>query len=147
MTTAEKIELALIPLFGAGLWLMTPGLPDKLGVGKLLLGTSALLLLQSLIRDLWLLTREKRAAQLNPRRKARCMCVESTVGATGVIVGMALLGSGIDRSVVMNDWIWSPLVMVVMGIGFLIKDYVVEWGPLRVRRDRDHMNIVFSWKN
>jgi hypothetical protein len=147
MTTGEKVELALIPVFGAGLWLMAPELPDKVGVGNLLLGASAFLLLQSLIRDLWLLAREKRAAQLSPRRKARCMCVESTVGATGVIVGIILLGSGIDRSVVMNDWIWSPLVMVVMGIGFVIKDYVLEWSPLRVRRDREHVNIVFTWKN
>jgi hypothetical protein len=147
MTTAEKVELALILVFGAGLWLMAPELPDKLDVGNLVLGTSALLLLQSLIRDLWLLAREKRAAQRSPRRKARCMCVESTVGATGIIVGIVLLGSGIDGSVVMNDWMWTPLVMVVMGIGFVIKDYVLEWGPLRVRRDRDHMNIVFTWKN
>jgi hypothetical protein len=147
MTTGEKVELALIPVFGAGLWLMAPELPDKVGVGNLLLGASAFLLLQSLIRDLWLLAREKRAAQLSPRRKTRCMCVESTVGATGVIVGIILLGSGIDRSVVMNDWIWSPLVMVVMGIGFVIKDYVLEWSPLRVRRDREHVNIVFTWKN
>jgi hypothetical protein len=147
MTTGEKVELALIPVFGAGLWLMAPELPDKVGVGNLLLGASAFLLLQSLIRDLWLLAREKRAAQPSPRRKARCMCVESTVGATGVIVGIILLGSGIDRSVVMNDWIWSPLVMVVMGIGFVIKDYVLEWSPLRVRRDREHVNIVFTWKN
>ena len=147
MTTPEKVELALIPVFGAGLWLMAPELPKKLGVGDLLLGTSVLLLLQSLIRDLWLLTREKRAAQLSPRRKARCMCVESTVGATGVIVAIVLLGSGIDRSVVMNDWMWSPLAMVILGIGFVIKDYVLEWGPLRVRRDRDHVNIVFTWKN
>jgi hypothetical protein len=147
MTTAEKIELALIPVFGAGLWLMAPDLPDQLGVGNLLLGTSALLLLQSLIRDLWLLVREKRAARPSPHRKARCMCVESTVGATGVIVGIVLLGSGIDRSVVINDWMWAPLVMVMMGTGFVIKDYVLQWGPLRVRRDRDHVNIVFTWKN
>jgi hypothetical protein len=147
MTSAEKIELMLIPVFGASVWLMAPWLPDTLGVGNLLLGTSIVLLFQSLVRDLWLLARERRDAQPSPRRKARCMCVESTIGATGVSAGLVVLGSGIDRPVVMNDWIWTSVVMVIMGIGFVIKDYVVEWGPLRVRRDKDHMNIVFTWKN
>jgi len=52
MTKIEKFELALIPVLGAVFWLMTPLLPDRVGVGKLMLWTSALLLLQSLVRDL-----------------------------------------------------------------------------------------------
>jgi hypothetical protein len=145
MTKTEKIELALIPVLGIGIWLMAPLLPDRIGVGKLLLWSSALLLLQSLIRDLWLLARHKSYLEPESLKKARCMCVESTLGATGIVAGIIILGSGVDRLVTMNGWRWLLLVMLVMATGFLIKDFVVEWGPLRFRRDKNHMNIVFTW--
>ena len=145
MTIAEKIELAVIPVLGAGFWLMAPLLPDRIGVGKLLLWTSALLLLQGLVRDLWLLARQKRNLEPGLLKKSRCMCVESTLGATGIVAGTIILGSGIDRLVTMNEWTWGLLVMLVAATGLLIKDFVVEWGPLRFRRDKDHMNIVFTW--
>ncbi len=146
MTIGEKIELTLIPVLGMGFWLAAPVLPDQIGVGRLFLAASALLLFQSLVRDFWLLAREKRTSQPSPRRAVRCMCIESTVGATGIVVGAILLGSGITRSVAMDNWVWSVLAMLIMGIGFLMKDYVLEWNPWRIRRDKDHMNIVFTWK-
>jgi hypothetical protein len=146
MTKAEKIELALIPILGAGFWLMTPLLPARIGIGKLLLWTSALLLLQSLVRDLWLLAKQKHNLAPEPLKKVRCMCVESTVGITGIVAGIIILGSGVDRLVTMNGSSWGLLVMLVVAMGLLIKDFVVEWGPLRFRRDKDHMNIVFTWK-
>ena len=146
MTTAEKIELVLIPILGLSIWLMATELPASVSVGTLLLGASVILLLQSLIRDLWLLAKQKRATLLIPRREGRCMCVESTVGFTGVAVGLVVLGSGIDWSVSMEGWNWCFLVVLVMAIGFAIKDYLFEWSPFRIRRDKDHVNIVFTWK-
>jgi hypothetical protein len=145
MTKIEKIELVLIPVLGAVFWLMAPLLPDRVGVGKLFLWSSALLLLQSMIRDLWLLARHNRNREPGPVKKARCMCVESTLGATGIVAGIIILGSGVDRLVTMNGWSWGLLVMLVTTTGLLIKDFVVEWGPLRFRRDKNHMNIVFTW--
>ena len=145
MTIAEKIELAIIPVLATGFCLMSPSLPEQVSVGELLLWTSALLLLQSLVRDLWLLARQKHNLEPGPLKKARCMCVESTLGATGIVAGIIILGSGIDRLVTMNEWSWGLLVMLVMATGLLIKDFVVEWGPLRFRRDKNHMNIVFTW--
>ncbi len=146
MTAAERTELALIPILGAGVWLVGPSLPGRAGVGTLLLATSGLLLFQSLIRDLWLVARNRRAEQSGPRRKARCMCVESTVGATGIIVGLVLLGSGIGRAVVMSPWKWSALALVVTVAGFLVKDLVFDLWPVRIRRHKDHMGIIFTWK-
>lgn len=146
MTLAEKIELALIPTFGIGVWLVAPGLPNTVGAGKLLLATSALLLFESLVRDLSLLIRDRRVEKSSPPRKERCLCVESTVGITGVIAGLVLSGSTIVHSVPMSHWTWSLLVMTIMILGFWIKDYVVEWGPIRIRRDKDHMNMIFTWK-
>jgi hypothetical protein len=146
MTKTEKIELALIPVLGTGIWLTAPLLPDRIGVGKLFLWSSALLLLQSLIRDLWLLARHKHNVEPELVKKAPCMCVESTVGVTGIIAGVVILGSGVDRLVTMNEWSWGLLVMLVVATGLLIKDFVVEWDPLRFRREKNHMNIVFTWK-
>jgi hypothetical protein len=146
MTTAEKTELALIPITGIIVWFIAPFLPNTLSAGLLLLGGSALLLLQGLVRDLWLLANKRGNPQPDLHRKIRCMCAESTIGTTGIIIGAAILGVGIDYSTGLNQWGWCILFMVVMTIGFLIKDYVIEWNPFHLRKDKDHINIVFTWK-
>ena len=145
MTTAEKIELALIPLLGVCSWLIASELPSQMNMGQLFLGMSAFLLLQSLVRDLWLLAHQ-RGKQPDLQRKIRCMCAESTAGMTGVILGIVLLGVGINLSIEIPQWCWSILAMLIMTIGFLIKDYVIEWSPLRIYKDLDHINIIFTWK-
>jgi hypothetical protein len=71
------------------------------------------------------------------------MCAESTIGMTGIIAGVAILGVGINY---LSQLGWYILFMVVMTIGFLIKDYVIEWNPFHLRKDKDHINIVFTWK-
>ena len=146
MTTIEKAELTLIPITGIIVWFITHFLPSTLSVGVLLLGVSALLLLQGLVRDLWLLANKRGNPQPDLQRKIRCMCAESTIGTTGIIAGAAILGVGIDDSISLNQLGWCVLVMVVMTIGFLIKDYVIEWNPFHLRKDKDHINIVFTWK-
>ena len=145
MTTADKTELALIPLLGAGLLLAAPLLPDTIGLERVLLATSALLLLQGLIRDVWLLASYKRGKHAAQPRRARCLCVESAVGLTGILAGLLLLGCGADYPITLNHWQWSILLMAAMTSGFLLKDLVMEWKPLRIRRDRDHINIVVDW--
>ena len=102
-------------------------------------------LLQGLVRDLCLLVKAKGAARDVPR-KARCMCVESTVGVIGIMAGIVLLGAGIDRTFLVGRWSWGLAVLGVLGVGFALKDYVFEWHPFRLRREKDHLNIVFSWK-
>lgn len=135
----------LIPVTAMAIWFLIPVLPHTLPTGQLLLYASALILLQSLARDLWLLSRKSRAQDKN-RKAARCMCIESTVGATGVIAGGVLLGAGVGQPVSMSGWSWPVLSVLVLGTGFLVKDYILEWSPWRIRRDKDHMNIVFTWK-
>jgi len=147
MTTADKTELALIPLLGAGLLLAAPLLSDKMGLERVLLSTSALLLLQGLIRDVWLLASRKRGKAASQPRRARCLCVESAVGLSGILAGLLLLGSEADYPITLNHWQWGILLMATMTSGFLIKDLVLEWNPLRLRRDRDHINIVVDWRH
>ena len=74
------------------------------------------------------------------------MCVESTVGVTGVVAGLVVLGSAADSTLVLSAMLWSISTAAVLLIGFAIKDFVFEWRPFRIRRDKDHVNLVFSWK-
>ena len=150
MTTAEKIELALIPAGGGTVWLVAPGLlPGYPSVGVLLLGASGLILFQGLLRDLWLLSKARRAARLeqHPRRQTRCLCVESTVGVSGVVAGLVALGLGVPGSLAIDRWGWSLLVTGVLILGFSFKDHVVGWRPWRLRREKDHASLVFTWKH
>jgi hypothetical protein len=147
MDMPEAVELCLIPLIGAVTWWLAFMLPLRIAVGKLLLWAAALLLLQSLLRDLWLITRARRRAQQGiPPRVAQCMCVESMVGMSGIVVGLMLLSFGIGKSVSMARWAWSASAILVLGLGFVMKDYVLEAKPWRLRRDKDHINIIVKWK-
>jgi hypothetical protein len=143
---SEKIELALIPLLGIVFWLIAPLLPGQLNTGNLLLSMSALLLFQSLVRDLFLLAEMKREPQPAQYRSARCMCLESTIGMTGIFLGAGFLGFGINMSVVLNNWVCGILVVLTLATGFLIKDFVIETNPWRIVRDKKHVNILFKWR-
>jgi hypothetical protein len=146
MTVAEKTELALIPFVDMAVWLASERLPEMVEIGSLLLAASVLLLFQGLIRDLCLLFKRSQRSESGPRQEALCMCVESTVGVTGVVAGLVLVGAAADATVHVSHILWGVLAAVVLAIGFAIKDFVFEWRPFRVRRDKDHVNLVFSWK-
>ena len=75
------------------------------------------------------------------------MCVESTLGVTGVIAGLALVGSGVDSRVAVSAALISFVAIGVLGIGFAIKDLIFEFRPFRIRRDKEHLNIVVRWKH
>ena len=146
MTRAERLELALIPLAAAAAWGMAARLPDAPGLGDLLLAGAVLLLLQGLLRDLWLLWRRRALAAAAQPRRMPCLCLESALGATGVLAGLVFLGSGLAWRMAMPDWGWSLLVAVVLALGFAIKDLVIALRPLRLVRDPDHLNIVLGWR-
>ena len=146
MTSLEKIELSLIPVLGAFVWLMRTELPDSIGVGTLLFWVCGLLLFQGLLRDLWLLAKARRATSGGLQKRMRCMCAESTIGMAGVVLGAVILGCGIDRVISVGSTTWIALSVLTTTAGFLIKDYVVQFSPLRVRHDKDHVNIVVSWR-
>ena len=146
MTTAEKVELAFIPCVGMIVWTLATYFPATMGLGTLVLWASALLLLQGLVRDSWLLRKTKQDTQTGSIRMLSCICVESTVGVTGVVLGLVLLGAGLSEFVVMNRWEWCLATIVVMTIGFAVKDYVFGWRPFRILRIKDHSSIVFTWK-
>lgn len=146
MTHAERIELALIPVAAAAAWAMAARLPTAPGVGTLLLVGAVLLLLQGLLRDLWQLWRRGRQPPAGQPRRMACLCLESTLGSTGVLAGLAVLGSGLPWRIALPAWGWGLLVGGVPALGFAIKDLVIALRPLRLVRDPDHLNIVVGWR-
>jgi hypothetical protein len=146
MTRAEQLELALVPLLGVAAGLLGNRLSASVTVGALLLAASCLLLLQGLVRDLWRLSQRRREVTSGPVRTALCLCAESTVGVAGVVAGLALLGSPIGAAVPLNPMIAGGLTAGVLAFGFAIRDLVVEARPFRIRRERDHLNLVVGWR-
>ena len=129
MTVAEKVELTLIPVVGAAVWSLAAAAGASIGTGSLLLGS-----------------RRNRDVHAGAGREALCMGVESTIGVTGVVTGLAVLGSALDATLALGPEAMGAIAVVVLAIGFAIKDLVFELRPFRIRRDKDHLNIVFRWK-
>ena len=146
MTKSEKIEFALVPLSGIAAAGVASSLPLELEIGQLFLLVSILVLAQGLSRDLWLLVRARRSPSTGELRAAQCMCIESTVGVLGIVVGFALIGTGFGRPIALSATGWGVLVAASLTFGFLIKDFVIEWNPWRIRREKDHLNLLVKWR-
>src|SRR5208282_1177248 len=146
MTRAEWIEVLLIGILAPMSWLAWPCFPSSTPLWQIVLGVSTLLLLQSLVRDVAILLRTRRSASNEPRKEAQCFCLESTVGVTGVVAGAALAGLGSSIRVEISRWDFPLAVAGTMALGFIIKDLVISWKPLSVRREKDHLNLIVRWK-
>ncbi|MEO6992193.1 MAG: hypothetical protein ABI273_01070, partial [Lacunisphaera sp.] len=134
LSIAEKVELSAIPLALVLALFLVPPSGATIELGELIAGAALLLLLQGFFRDLWLLRQARRSPALTPARSARCMCVESTVGLTGVIAGIALLGFGLTKRIHLTP-IGLPLgIASILVVGFLLKDFVFEWSPWKIYR-------------
>jgi hypothetical protein len=148
MTRAEWIELAMIVVVATIGWLVWPYFSAAMPLWQIVLGASALLLAQSLVRDVAILFRSRHSESKNePRKEAQCFCLESTVGMTGVIAGLALIGLGSSHQIEMSRWEFSIVAAGTMALGFIIKDFVISWNPFGVRREKDHLNLIVRWKS
>ena len=145
MKTREKVELGLIPVVVATVGATGRFLPTELGTGELLTIGCLTWLVQGGVRDLWLLYLMKSRPAAAPRRKLACMCLESSAGLTGLVVGVALALSGTGGRITLNAGRWMLLAGVVLALGFVARDFVISWRPLGLRRDPDHHTIIFAW--
>lgn len=144
MRAQEWVELAAI--FGLGVLTYVAAeawLPQSISVGRLTLYLSALLLAQSLVRDLYLLSQKRKEGA--EAAAAQCMCIESTVGGVGIIAGALLMLLATSASISMTATVWAIAILFTTLVGFGVKDYVFGWNPWRIEKDRDHMNIIFKW--
>ena len=142
MKTAHTIELAVIALTTLATVMFYQRLPQRMEAGYFILSLGLLFLGQSLVRDLWLLSRKRDAAK--PKRAVRCMCLESGIGMIPVIAAAILMFGGFSRPITLPCWTWTLSVPATMLTCFWLKDYVFEWNPWRIRRDDDHVNIIFT---
>ena len=136
----------MIPLSGVIAFFISPALPRQMSVGNTLLMFSALLLLQSLIRDFSILFFRRKTSAPAALKTMQCLCVESAIGMTGVLAGAGILGLGIAQQVQIDKFTWGISVACLVGVGFAIKDFVIQANPWRIFRDKDHLNIGFSWR-
>jgi hypothetical protein len=146
MKPAEWIEVMGIGLVGAAGWLLWPYFPTVLPCWQIVLGLSALLLAQSLVRDVAILFRRQQSEAAEPPREAQCFCLESTVGVTGIVTAAALAGLGSVTEVTFHRWQFFLVVAATPALGFLIKDWVISWNPFGLRREKDHLNLIVHWK-
>lgn len=144
MKTAHKIELVLIALTTMTTAMLHQRLPQRMESGYFILTLGLLFLVQSLMRDLWLLSRKREASK--PERAVRCMCLETGVGIIPIIVSGILMFGGFSRPVIIPSWAWMLGVPATLLTCFWLKDYVFEWNPWRIRRDDEHINIIFTWR-
>jgi hypothetical protein len=147
MTRAKWIEALAIGVVALIGWLVWPYFPSPTPVWQIVLGTSTLLLAQSLVRDVAILLRSRSSTSIEHRKEAQCICLESTVGATGVVTGAILAGLGRSTQLAIGRWEFFLAVAGTMALGFLIKDFVISWKPPGVRREKDHLNLIVRWKS
>ncbi|MEO7361946.1 MAG: hypothetical protein ABI120_16565 [Gemmatimonadaceae bacterium] len=145
MKPREKTELALIPVGAPGMGVLSLLLPNQLTVAELLGLSCAAWLVQGGIRDLWLIREMKKQRSASPQRRLACMCLESTAGLTGLCVAAGLTLANLGGNVSITPVRITILAAGVFLLGFIVKDYVISWRPLGLRRDPDHHSIVFTW--
>ncbi|MFT7529863.1 MAG: hypothetical protein ACI9FD_000866 [Gammaproteobacteria bacterium] len=142
MTGLEKFELTIVLLSAPLVFFLVDYLSAITDVGIVMLICSVVLLSQSLLRDLWLIRTINRPALAASKPAVGCMCLESTIGAIGVIAGIFLALSSMEWRIHMASWLWCVIIFAVLATGFLIKDFVFSWKPVRVWKDKNHINIV-----
>jgi hypothetical protein len=74
------------------------------------------------------------------------MCLESTLGLSGVLIGVLLTVIGVNRPVPLSPEVWPVLIGGIMLFGFLIRDVVITWSPWGIRKHPAHGSILVVWK-
>ena len=146
MSSRDRAELGMAFIVAAVVWLAGPARIAPLRTSYVVLGVGALLLLQSLLRDLWILWRRRATAAAGEPQAGRYFCVESAVGLLAVVCGALLLTSRMDSFINLDRRLLSTLVLAALCIGFLIKDWVIQANPWRIVREQDHLNLVVRWR-
>lgn len=132
--TAQRLELLLIAFLSLG-WALVAPASHRLPLAEAMGMSAALLLGQGLVRDLVRLARRRK--ETAAARRIVCLCAESSVGLTLVVLAFAALFLGVDQPVVVSHGAlqWAPAL--ILGAGFVMKDYVVT-----VRRETDHASVI-----
>ena len=141
----ERVELIAIGAVVLGVGALARLLPTQLPIGETIVVGCLAWLVQGGVRDVWLIYEMRHRPSAKPARKLACMCVESTVGLLGLLVGIGLALSGVGGQLHFSPFRWMVFAGFVFTVGFVVKDYVFSWRPVGLRRDPDHHSIIFTW--
>ncbi len=142
----QRVEIGLVAAATVVLALLDARLPRTVAIGSLVAVSAILLLLQGFVRDLWLRHEQRRQKHPAALEEAHCMCLESTLGLTSILVGVALTVVGFDRPLALSRGAWPVLAAAIWTLGFGIRDVVLQWRPWAIRRVRNHGSIVVRWR-
>jgi MFS-type transporter involved in bile tolerance (Atg22 family) len=120
--------------------------PAVMYLWEIVMYSSALLLMQSLVRDITILLRSFFSKSKEPRREMQCFCLESTIGALGVIIGLVLVAFAGSRQIEISHRQAAFAITAILILGFIIKDLVITWNPFGLRREKNHLNILVTWR-
>jgi hypothetical protein len=143
---ADTIERVLIAGAVGLVALTARAFPETMELGSLLAVAALALLGQGLLRDLWLLAQPRRRASNEPALEVSCLCMESTLGLSVVVVGVVLTATGISLPVHLPGWVWPLVAAVVWFGGYTINDVVIHWSPWKLRRVKDHGSLIVRWR-
>ena len=144
MKKSDLLELFAVAVVTGGVAAARGLLPTRIELGNVVLGAAALLLFQGLIRDLVRVRAARRAAAASTRT-VTCMCAESTIGVTVILVGLVLVFATSPVVLRLPRYGWPGGVAAVMLFGFAIRNLVLDWRERRFRFESDHAVIV-AWK-
>jgi hypothetical protein len=140
---AARLELALVAAAALVVAIFDDHFPRIVPVGHLFVAAALALLVQGFLRDLVRLVSMRRRATT---RAVTCVCVESVVGLTWIVTGLAL-SLGRERATVPMGAIGWPLALACVGIfGTATREIVFDWRARRLRREVDHAARV-AWRS
>ncbi len=145
MRKQETIELTLITLAILSFTSLSDRLPHTVNLGQLIVFLALTLLLHGFLRDLYLLYKQKTQSKSEPPVEMRCMCLESTIGLTFILIGVACAILFSRWQVILKPYLWSLFFAVVLIFGFLTKEMIITWNPFSIRKEKDHANIIFKF--
>jgi hypothetical protein len=68
------------------------------------------------------------------------------VGLSGVLIGVGFTAFAFGPALTFAQPALAIGIAAVLVAGFLLKDFVFEWSPWRIYRERDHASLHFRWK-
>lgn len=143
MKKLELFEIGMIAATVLMLTLLRDFLPGKIDAGVFIALIILPALLQILMRDLWLMRRRQHTKTQG--KEMRCMCLESCAAWFVLLIAVLSIFFGWSKSITPNPWIWIGSVAFAQLLAFLMKDWIVDLKTFRLRRDPDHINLIFKW--
>ncbi len=133
-TPLEKLEILAIGVLLPVTWSATSQIECEFPFGQMVGLIAALLLGQSLLRDVVLWFRGRKSQ--TEKRRIGCLCAESTIGLTLALTAVGLSLLGITQVVTLSPAQCTATVAAVLLAGFFSKDFIVI-----IRKEKDHGSI------